>query len=135
MSRRPAQVGLVALVLSIGTAQAVLADQATLYRWVDKNGAVHFTDQSTPGAKPFTARGVPSAASSAAAAASAAQPDPAKSAAQCELKKKQLAGYQSAATIKETDSLGKVHEYSADERKQLVEMTRKQVTEACGSSS
>jgi hypothetical protein len=97
-----------------------------LYRWVDQDGQVHYSDQPVRGAKQVEPKVV-------------AIPEPAPSSdagnargADCQRRKDQLATYRNAGKISETDGLGQTREYSEAERQQLIQRTERAVREACG---
>jgi hypothetical protein len=52
--------------------------------------------------------------------------------ADCDAKKKRLDSYKTATKIVETDSLGRQHEYTEEEKKQLIQKTQQAVQETCG---
>lgn len=107
-----------------------------VYKWVDPNGRVHFSDTPQPGWKAVDLNESP--ATSAAAESDAADGgDQANTreqlrAEECQRAKTQLATYKSATKIVERDALGKEKEYSNDERLQLLEQTQKRVNDFCG---
>lgn len=119
-----------ALLLVFGAlaAGSALAAPEVVYRLIDKNGQVHYSDTPREGWTKLEVR--------APASDDATPPEPGSPAAlraeECERKKKQLETYRTASTIKERDALGRDREYSAQERAQLLELTQKQVGEACG---
>jgi hypothetical protein len=99
-----------------------------VYKWVDKNGNVHYGDKPRQSAeqvevKPGSGTGQP------------ANPDAAKAeaerAAQCERMKAKVKTYKDASTVKETDALGHTRDYSEQERQQLIAQTEKKAAEAC----
>lgn len=110
-----------ASLLWCGTALA----QTPVYRWVDKAGQAHYSDQPAPDAveitvAPATVQPPPEAASAAA-----------ERAADCKRKKDQLEAYKTADSLSETDALGNVRKYTPEEKQKLVELTQKKVDEAC----
>ena len=121
-----------ALGMALGVVTLVAALNADaaggkLYRWVDKDGHVHFSDQPAPAAQEVKAK-LPNSADAATAV------DADKQAADCQRKKDQLAAYRSAIKVSETNSIGQTREYSEDEKAKLIELTEKSVREACGES-
>ena len=113
---------LVALAVAAG------AHAGEVYKWVDKAGNVHYGDKPKEGAeqvdvKPGSGTGEPTGA----------EADKIKAAqqARCDQKKAQLATYKNAATVKETDSLGRVREYSEQEKQALIAKGEKDVADAC----
>lgn len=108
---------------------------ATLYRWVDGSGQVHFSDQQRAGASAYDTRHGNEADSmnAASAPASAASTPPAAHAtADCNALRSQLASYEKASSVTEVDALGQSRVYTADQRKQLISLTRDKLTSACG---
>ncbi|MDR3419415.1 MAG: DUF4124 domain-containing protein [Nevskia sp.] len=115
---------------------AAVTAQPNMYRWVDKDGHVHYGDQpgvanaqrletsQQPNAQGAQAQ--PGGGGSSGATQTASGP-----AADCKSKTEQLANYQNAASITETDAIGNKHEYSAEERQKLVDLTQKYVDEHC----
>jgi hypothetical protein len=102
------------------------AHAGDVYKWVDAAGNVHYGDRPKQDATQVDAKPTSGPGNSEADVKTAQT----KTAA-CEDKRKQLESYKKAATIKETDSLGRTREYTPDERKQLVEKTEQQAAEAC----
>lgn len=110
-----------ALVLSAA------AGAGEVYKWVDKDGRVHYGDKpkTTPAEQVAPQPGqLPGEPGDPAAAQQAASPA-------CLAKRKQLESYRSASAINETDSTGQTRELSAEERQTLIANTEKQVTAAC----
>jgi hypothetical protein len=112
-----------------------------VYRWTDKDGHVHFTDQP-PAHIPSTAVDISAPATAAAPAANggddaaAAADQGAKPAAEdCQKLKDKLASYKSADKITETDALGNVRTFSAEDRKKLLELTEQKMRTACGDTA
>lgn len=103
--------------------------QAPVYRWVDAGGQVHYGDQPPPTATLVKPAAPPAAAAAATPAVSA--DDTAKQAEACKHSKDQLGAYSTASTINETDALGNVHQYSAEEKQALVTKTQKYLDEHC----
>ena len=101
---------------------------AEVYRWVDRDGVVHYGDKPKHDAEQLDVRppggGSPAADDEAAKAAQARI-------AECEKQKAQLDLYRKAPSIKETNSLGQTHEYSAEERLKFLSLMQQKVTEAC----
>lgn len=114
-------------ILLAGCCGAAAAEE--VYKWTDQNGRVHYGDRPKAGAqvvdvKPGSGTGEPSDEEAAKTAAAKA--------AECDSKKKQLAGYRSAPSIKEINGLGEEREYSAEEKQKLIARVEQQVTAACG---
>jgi hypothetical protein len=112
------------------------ADTSTkLYRWVDKDGHVHYGDQpAAPNAKPVNPK-VPGSEDAQDAADAAAKAAADKQAAECKSKNDQLGRYKGATTVSETDALGNTREYTDEQRDQLVTKTQKYVDDHCGGSA
>ena len=111
---------------------------AGVYRWVDADGRVHYTDKPVQNSEPVnTHTGQPRGAQP----LPGPTPDPNLTPEQvtqrktdCEQKKQQLTSYKAAAKIVETDSLGRQHEFSEDERKLLLQKTEQGMQESCGAA-
>lgn len=103
------------------------AQAGEVYKWVDKDGVVHYGDQPKHEAETVQLRN--------ADAAQGAEPETdqaqAARAAECQRKRAQLESYRNASTIKETDNLGRTREYSSEERERLITLTEQQVAAAC----
>jgi hypothetical protein len=112
---------------------------AAIYRWVDTEGHVHYTDKAEANAEPINVHTgqprevepIPAATSS---DPSIAGDQAAQKKGDCDQKKKQYESYRTAAKIVETDSLGRAHEYTPDEQKQLVQRSQQAMKDACGTS-
>ena len=100
-----------------------------VYKWVDKEGNTHYGDKPKQGGEEVEMHGTggkgPPAHDVTADAAQSSRN------AECQRKKAQLDTYRKAPSIRETDNLGRVKEYNADERTALLAQTEKQVSEAC----
>ena len=142
MNRSLILAALVATTFSVSTSAAV-------YRWVDAEGHVHYTDKPVQNSEPVnTQTGQPKGAEPApqswgsvtrssgiTGASGAVSPDQlAQKKSECDEKKKQYDSYKNAAKIVETDSLGRRHEYSADEQKQLADKAQKAMEESCAAA-
>jgi predicted P-loop ATPase len=129
-------------LLAVG-AMVVLSSMASaaVYRWVDADGKVHYTDKPVANAEPVNIQtgqpkdAVPLPSSVPAQDTNLTPEQRTQKAADCEQKKKQLATYKDAAKIVETDSLGREHEYSEEEKQQLVKKTQQGMQESCGISA
>ena len=102
------------------------ASATEVYRWVDKDGRVHYGDQPKQGGEAVDVRtgsgsGVPSESEQARLNRDA----------ECQKKKAQLDSYKKASSIKETDSLGRTKEYNEQERAQFLAQAEKSANEAC----
>lgn len=118
-----------------------------IYRWVDKNGRVHYTDSPTSNSQEVAAPNVPMVGDSEnpgepspggagdgtpPAAANTPQGDPNSEA--CKQARDNLASYQKAARIVQTDASGKEVEVNDDQRIKLIERTQGEVKSLCGAS-
>ncbi|WP_370304674.1 DUF4124 domain-containing protein [Sinimarinibacterium flocculans] len=136
----PIKTGSFALLL---LAAAFSAGAGQVYKWVDAEGRIHYSDTPRPGWKRVdlkVAPGFAPATTQTPAAQSGAEgeesPERAKlRAEECDKRREQLETYRKATTITERDSLGNERTYSEDERLQLIEQTQKQVSELCRSDS
>lgn len=121
------------VVLAAATllAATAAAQDTKLYRWVDKDGHVHYGDQPAPStnASEVDLHAI-NTADSPGDAAKAADAD--KQAAACKTKGDQLKSYQNATSITETDALGNKHEYTQQQQQQLVANTQKYLQDNCG---
>lgn len=109
---------------------AAAAADPTLYRWVDKDGHVHYGDQ--PGdAKAQLVAPKPSGGGASSSGGDADAAAAAKQAAACKDKSDELDRYKSATTISETDALGNSREYTAEQKDQLLARTQKYLDEHC----
>jgi len=124
-------IGLVAVSLFLcGVAGA----DGTLYRWVDKDGHVHYGDDP---AAVNNAREVAPNPLNAGSGSSSGGDDAAaaKQAAECKNKGEVLGRYKNAATINETDALGNTREFSAEEKDQLIAKTQKYLDDHCAAAA
>lgn len=125
-------------VLMCAATFAVSAGQ--VYKWVDPNGRVHFSDTPRPGWTAVDLKSAPSLSADTAGAESSEEGAAGESTAarerlradECKRRKEQLDSYLTANRIVERDALGKEKEFSQEERLQLIEQTQKQVAELCG---
>jgi hypothetical protein len=130
LGKSPRIVGLGLGMAALLLAASAAADDAKLYRWVDKDGHVHYGDQPAAGnASTVNLRSINSSDSSSDVARAAAAD---KQSAACKQKGDQLKTYQNASSITETDALGNKHEYTPQEQQQLVEKTSKYMDDNCG---
>ena len=123
-----ARLGLLLAGLLLGT--QALADQPTVYRWVDKDGHVHYDDSGqAPGSKAVNPRVMSDD--------SAATPPPAVAAKQneCKAKADDYNRYKGPGTVSETDALGNTHTYTPEEKDKLVERKRQDLVALCGASA
>ncbi len=134
------------------------ASAGQVYKWVDPNGKVRFSDMPQVGWKrvdPATGAAIESnvniqpqeeledpegeaegaaggEASPASPQVASKPPSPALKAQECKRRQEQLANYQKANRVITQDALGAEKEYSEIERLQLIERTQSQVKELCG---
>ncbi|MGH8541146.1 MAG: DUF4124 domain-containing protein [Stenotrophobium sp.] len=107
-----------------------LAFAGSVYKWTDAQGHVHYGDNPAKlSAQKLDIDAANGEKPPATKTDTAAQK--AKHVEDCSRKRDQLATYKSAGRIIEKDNLGKEHEYTADERKQLIEQTQKQIDTDC----
>lgn len=126
--RASSAAGTLLLLLS---AAGAAADAGKVYRWVDSGGRVHYSDQPAPSANEVKLPTSAAAPRPVAAVDPGRGTDDARSK-ECQTRKDQLVAYRAASKISETDSLGKVHEYSPEEKQKLLEATAKSVQDLCG---
>jgi len=135
--RSAAGIGWIGLVaVSLFLCGAAGAD-GTLYRWVDKDGHVHYGDDPAAN-KANNAREVapnPLNSGTDSGSSSAGDDAAAKQAAECKNKSDVLGRYKNAATINETDALGNTREFSAEEKDQLIAKTQKYLDDHCATAA
>lgn len=100
-----------------------------LYRWVDAQGQVHFSDRAHDNAQRLNLH-VP-----AAAASSPPPPATAIDDAACKQDKARLDRYRKATSITGTDALGKTHVFTPAEQQKLIARTQVAVNKTCGESA
>lgn len=118
---------------------AVVAEAGQVYKWVDRDGRVHFSDTPRPGWTRVDLQSAPAAPTQDAGGEANPRTEPSAGSArdrlraeECRNRREQLQAYRNAATIIERDALGNEKRYSETERLQLIEQTQKQVAELCG---
>jgi len=134
--RTAAGIGWIGLVAASLFLCAAAGADGTLYRWVDKDGRVHYGDD--PAAANNARQVEPNPLNSGGGSGSSSGGDDAaaqKQTAECKSKSDLLGRYKNAATISETDALGNTREYSADEKDQLVAKTQKYVDDHCAAAA
>ncbi len=115
------------------------AATAAVYRWVDKQGEVHYSDVPVKGAQPVDTRTwrpsqpAPRAASED-AEDTAADKAPMSQEDKCALAKKNLTDYQNAPGLVKRDQYGAEHKLSDEERAQAIERAKGNVAKYCGDS-
>jgi hypothetical protein len=118
-------------VIAIGAALLLVsvAAAAGVYRWVDAEGEVHYSDRPVQGAAPTQVK-VPEAGDGAAVTESAeTQSARAK---QCELARKRLNEYEISDALFQEDEFGRRREISGEERVQLIVRAQANVQAFCG---
>jgi hypothetical protein len=115
-------------------AAAAAQQSPTLYRWVDKDGHVHYGDSAqAPNAKPINPRLLNSGEDSSAGA------DDEKAAAarqaECKSKADDYNRFKNAASFTETDALGNSRTYTQQEKDLLVERKRQALVDKCGAAA
>lgn len=117
------------LLLLAGPSQA-----DKIYRWIGADGKVKYGDMPPSGAKnlqPFDSRvGTITAAPKDAAPAPTDEQEAARREA-CTTKAAQLSTFRKATKLVEKDALGREREYTAEERKLLVERTQAELDSQC----
>ena len=106
----------------------------TLYRWVDKDGHVHYGDSGqAPNARPINPKLLNSGEDNTVGA------DDEKAAAarqaECKGKTDEYNRYKSAASFTETDALGNSRTYTPEEKDKLVERKKQELVSKCGAAA
>ncbi len=125
------RIGVAGLAAAALLLSAAAGAQATVYRWVDKDGHVHYGDQPAANAQQVSPNSLDGHGDSGSSSGAAGADDAAKQLAECKRKSDDLARFQNAITITETDALGNNHEYTAEQKEQLVAKTRQYVADHC----
>ncbi|MBV8063313.1 MAG: DUF4124 domain-containing protein [Nevskia sp.] len=115
---------------------AVLAQQSSpsLYRWVDKDGHVHYGDTpGTAGAKPINPNLLNSGEDATAGAGQRSAA--AEKMADCKRRGEEYTRYKDAGTITETDALGKTRSYTPEEMDKVRERKRQDLVDHCGADA
>ena len=126
--------GLLLAVAALLFCAAASAQSPTLYRWVDKDGHVHYGDSGqAPNARPVN----PKLLNSGEDASASADDDKAAAAKQAECKGKadEYNRFKNAASFTETDALGNSRTYTPAEKDQLVERKRQDLVGKCGAAA
>jgi hypothetical protein len=133
------------LLLLAATCSATAGE---VYKWVDGEGRVHFSDAPRAGWKRVDLKAAPGFApvstapesdggavqdgSGDSAGEGVDSPERAKlRAEECQKRRDQLETYRKANAITERDSLGNERTFTEDQRLQLIEQTQRQVNELC----
>lgn len=129
------------LIAAIALLLSAPADAGAVYRWVDKDGNVHYSSKPPPegGADrvrlepPPPQGGTDSAADASASepAAEAGDPTSAIQQKQCELARATLEAYESADALVDTDEQGNKRQLTAEEKAQEIEKARQNVEAQC----
>jgi hypothetical protein len=123
------------IAAALAAASFSIAAPAAIYRWVDSDGHVHYTDRAVPNSELVDVHtGEVKTGDEPAADANLPADQLALKKSQCEQKKKQYASYKTAIKIVETDSLGRQHEYTDDEMKMLIAKTQQAMLDACNAA-
>ena len=114
------------LAMCVFCAPALAGD---VYKWVDKDGKTHFGDRPKTGGEEVEIRtggGKGPALHDPAEVVRVTEHD-----AECQRRKQKLGVYKAAPSISETDNLGKMREYSEQERLEFIKRYEQQTAEAC----
>ncbi|WP_428310867.1 DUF4124 domain-containing protein [Hydrocarboniphaga sp.] len=106
-------------------ATGCVAQAATVYRWVDERGRVHYGDTRGKGASSIEVTPGSGAAKPADEAGQLRSEE-------CERRREQLETYKRATSVVETDALGRRHEYDPEQKAKLLQIGEQQVQNACG---
>jgi hypothetical protein len=121
------------IVVAMLLAASAAAQDSKLYRWVDKDGHVHYGDQPGGNASQINLHSINTSDSAANDSIKAAAVQ--KQTATCQQKSDQLTQYQKATSITETDALGNQHQYTPEEQSRLVANTQKYLDDNCSGSA
>jgi hypothetical protein len=126
---------------------AFAASAGQVYKWIDANGRVHYSDTPRPGWTRVDVRtggglqsvtAAPEAAAETDVAGSDAEESPERArlrAEECQKRRDQLETYRTSTQIIERDNLGNERTYTEEQRLQLIEQTQRQVNELCAPAS
>ena len=112
--------------LVLAAALLPLAVSASTYRWVDAQGHTHYSDVPAPQSERVEVK-----PSSGVVKGAPSEAEATRRAAECQRQRDQLANYNAASEIRETDALGNTRSYSAEEKTRLLARTRQQMEDAC----
>lgn len=104
---------------------SVPAFAAGVYKWVDTQGGIHYSDTAQPGWRRVDVS--PTVVDAGTLPPSADASASGKRAAECKQKRDALVGYKTSARIVERNSLGVEHEYTPEEKQKLIAMTEQQL--------
>lgn len=114
--------GMAALLAGLISVPALAAG---VYKWVDVQGGIHYSDTAQPGWRRVDVN--PTIVDADAPPKSADAGGAGKSAAECQQKRATLAGYKASSRIVERNSLGVEHEYTPEEKQKLIAMAEQQL--------
>lgn len=139
------------LLAAVLLAATFAAGAGPVYKWVDGNGKVRYSDTPQVGwkrvdpgivAAPPAAEAAPAdddssddadeADSAGETQAASDEPTAALKAVECKRRREQLAGYEKASRIVQDDGKGGEKEFTETERLRLIQRTQNQVKELCG---
>lgn len=126
------------LWIGLALLMAAGASSANLYRWVDEQGVVHYSDQPRPGAEAVTLSGPrrggdrAKAEGSREGADSRARRAEQIRAEECEKARKRLAEYREAATLTTTGPDGEQRTLTSEERVRAIARAEEDVAGLCG---
>lgn len=112
-------------LLASGLCSAALAQEPSIYRWVDADGHVHFGD------RPPSVEAEKMKQAAATRPPAEADESRAADAAACEAAQARLASYRNADSIVEEDSLGQRRTFDDAQRQQLIARSEQRRDEAC----
>jgi hypothetical protein len=107
---------------------AASAAAGPVYKWVDPAGRFHFSDMPQPGWKRVDLRSANQASSAIPQNSTAADT---QRAADCQQQQDALTAYRKAGKVIERDALGNEHEFSEEQKLQLIARAEQQVEDAC----
>lgn len=113
----------------VGLLFSVSALAGPVYKWVDAAGRFHFSDTPQPGWTRVDAGRVNTVTAEVPADDGQGE---AERAAQCKQKQDTLASFRNSSKVIERDALGVEREYTPEQRQKLIDLTERQVREACG---
>jgi hypothetical protein len=122
---------------------AFAASAGQVYKWIDANGRVHYSDTPRPGWTRVDVRtggglqtvtAAPPAAGNSETVGEDAEDSPERArlrAEECQRRRDQLETYRTSNQIIERDALGNERTYTEEQRLQLIEQTQRQINELC----
>lgn len=116
------------LVLATLAGSALAAD--TVYRWKDANGRLHYGDLPAADAQSVERVNVRTGSTVEEPPANAEEAARMQ-AEKCASKRAQFASYSSAVRLVEKDALGREHEYTPQERDDLIAKTQAEIDQLC----